>query len=152
MVELVARATMPIRCSTTDTFDAFVQPERITRFWLTSTTDALSPGAQVEWEFMVPGAIEGVHVTAFDRPHHIGFTWTGSGLLVDIRLSQLQSDMTVVSVEVRGFQGDDAMDQTVNTTEGFSIVLCDLKVLLESGHPANLVRDKAALIERSRAA
>jgi hypothetical protein len=38
----------------------------------------------------------------------------------------------------------------VNATEGFSIVLCDLKVLLESGHSANLVKDKAQLIHGAR--
>ena len=34
----------------------------------------------------------------------------------------------------------------------FSIVLCDLKTLLESGRSANLVKDKAELIHRSMAA
>jgi hypothetical protein len=38
----------------------------------------------------------------------------------------------------------------VNATEGFAIVLCDLKVLLETGHPAGLVKDKAELIHRTR--
>ncbi|MDQ1830738.1 SRPBCC domain-containing protein [Massilia scottii] len=149
MVELVARAKMPIRCTATQAFDAFVQPDRITSFWLTSASAPLGPGAQVAWQFMVAGASECVNVTAFERPRHIAFTWTGSGLFVDISLAE-QGGMTVVGVEVRGFGGDDAMDQIVNATEGFSIVLCDLKVFLESGRPANLVRDKAALIERAR--
>lgn len=34
-------------------------------------------------------------------------------------------------------------------TEGFSIVLCDLKTLLESGRSAGLVRDKARLIAQA---
>lgn len=49
-----------------------------------------------------------------------------------------------MAVEVAGFDKD--VDEIVNATEGFSIVLCDLKTLLETGHSANLVRDKAALI------
>jgi hypothetical protein len=40
----------------------------------------------------------------------------------------------------------------VNATEGFTIVLCDLKTLLESGRSANLVRSKAALIAATLAA
>ena len=38
----------------------------------------------------------------------------------------------------------------VNATEGFSIVLCELKILLETGRPGQLVRDKAALIAQAR--
>lgn len=37
----------------------------------------------------------------------------------------------------------------LNATEGFSIVLCDLKVWLETGRVANLVKDKAELIAAS---
>ena len=57
-----------------------------------------------------------------------------------------QKGITVVSVEARGFGSQGGTDQVVNATEGFSIVLCDLKILLESGHSANLVKDKAELI------
>ncbi len=48
MDELVAKAKMLIRCPATDAFDAFVQPDRITRFWLKNTTGPLGPDAQVE--------------------------------------------------------------------------------------------------------
>jgi uncharacterized protein YndB with AHSA1/START domain len=48
-------------------------------------------------------------------------------------------------VVVRRFE---VLEQATGTIEGFSIVLCDLKTLLESGTSANLVRDKAALIIR----
>ena len=42
--------------------------------------------------------------------------------------------------------------QATGTVEGFAIVLCDLKTLLETGESANLVRDKAALIVAAQAA
>ena len=51
-----------------------------------------------------------------------------------------------------GFAGPDLLAQATDTIEGFSIVLCDLKTLLETGRSANLVRDKAELIARSMAA
>jgi len=59
---------------------------------------------------------------------------------------------TVAAVQATGFKGEDAVAQVVNATEGFSIVLCDLKTLLESGRSANLVTDKAELVHRSMAA
>jgi len=58
---------------------------------------------------------------------------------------------TLVSVAVSGFTGEGILEQATATIEGFSIVLCDLKTLLESGASANLVRDKAELISRAMA-
>ncbi|MDI1274172.1 hypothetical protein [Polaromonas sp.] len=54
---------------------------------------------------------------------------------------------TVVSVVASGFM---EAAEAVGATEGFSIVLCDLKTLLESGISANLVRDKAELISQKK--
>ncbi len=150
MNELVAKAKVLIRCPVLNAFDAFVQPDLLTKFWLQGSTGPLAQGAQVEWQFMVPGASERVHVTAFVPHQHIAFTWADGGLGVDIRFAALQNAITVVSVEVRGFKGDDGPDQVVNATEGFSIVLCDLKIFLESGRSPNLVKDKAELIQLSR--
>lgn len=149
MAELVARSKMLIRRSAAEVFNAFVQPDLITKFWLKGTTGPLAQGAQVEWQFMVPGATEGVHVTAFDAPHHIAFSWSEGGLDVDMKFLE-EKGSTVASVEVRGFESDGGTDQVVNATEGFSIVLCDLKVFLETGRSASLVKDKAELIHRSR--
>jgi uncharacterized protein YndB with AHSA1/START domain len=47
---------MLIRRPRAEVFNAFVQPQLITKFWLKSTTGPLTTGAQVEWDFMVPGA------------------------------------------------------------------------------------------------
>ena len=150
MAELVARAKMLIRRPAREVFNAFVQPDLITKFWLKGTTGPLGQGAQVEWQFMVPGATERVNVTAFHEPRHVAFGWSNSGLDVDMTFFEERKGITVVSVEVRGFDSDGGTDQAVNATEGFSIVLCDLKVLLESGQSANLVKDKAELVHGDR--
>src|SRR5207237_8596160 len=133
MSERVARAKTLIRRPAMEVFNAFVQPDLITKFWLKGTTGPLGQGAQVEWQFMVPGATERVRVTAFDEPRHIAFSWSESGLGVDMKFFGEQKGIAVVSVEVRGFGSEGGTDQVVNATEGFSIVLCDVKVLSELG-------------------
>jgi uncharacterized protein YndB with AHSA1/START domain len=152
MAELVAKAKMLIRRPAADAFNAFVQPELVTKFWLKATTGPLAKDAQVEWQFLVPGASERVRVTAFDEPRRIAFAWLEGGLEVDMRFVEEQQGNTVVSVEARGFESEGGLEQVVDATEGFSIVLCDLKVFLESGHSAGLVEDKAALITSARQA
>ena len=145
MTTRVARATMLVRSPIAEVFDAFVNPVRITQFWLQATTGPLAKGAKVEWRFMVPGATEVVTVTGFDDQRRIAFNWS-DGVSVGIEFREHGSRATQVAVEATGF-GE--IDEIVNATEGFSIVLCDLKTLLETGRSANLVRDKAELIAGS---
>ena len=145
MTDRVARATMLVRCPVAEVFDAFVSPARITRFWLEATTGPLAKDARVEWRFMVPGATEVVTVTGFDDQHRIAFDWS-NGISVSMDFREHENRATQITVEATGF-GEIA--EIVNATEGFSIVLCDLKTLLETGSSANLVRDKAELITAS---
>ncbi len=149
MADLVARATMLIRRPRAEVFNAFVQPQLITKFWLKSTTGPLGAGAQVQWDFMVPGARETVTVLELDEPQRLRFAWS-DGVSVDMKFADEPDGATRLSVEATGFRGDQQLDQIVDATEGFSIVLCDLKTLLETGRSANLVGDKAELIHRAQ--
>lgn len=142
----MARAEMLIRRTAAEVFDAFVDPATITKFWLEATSGPLALAARVEWRFLVPGATEVVTVTGFQPPHRIAFDWS-DGISVGIDFREHGAGGTRVSVSVTGFgESENAIGKIVDATEGFSIVLCDLKSLLESGRSANLVRDKAQLI------
>lgn len=137
-----ARAEMLIQSSAQSCFDAFVKPEATTKFWLQKTSGPLAAGATVDWEFMVPGAKETVTVTDFSAPSHLTFSWSDD-IKVEKRFDSQGTDATVVRVLSKGFK---TAKEAVDATEGFSIVLCDLKTLLDSGASADLVRDKAELI------
>jgi uncharacterized protein YndB with AHSA1/START domain len=149
MASAQAKLEMLIRRPVAEVFTAFVRPEQITRFWLKHTTGPLFAGARVEWEFLVPAAIETVTVTAFEQARRNAFDWS-DGIGVDMRFAEDAGRDTRVAITATGFDGDAAVDAVVTATEGFAIVLCDLKTLLETGRSANLVRDKAALIDAKR--
>lgn len=137
-----ARVEMLIRSSAPSCFDAFVNPDIIVKFWLDKTSGPLKPGATVTWHFMVPGAEDSVTVTELSSPARLAFDWS-DGIHVAMDFKSQGAGTTVVSVVATGFQ---EAAEAIGATEGFSIVLCDLKTLLESGASANLVRDKAELI------
>lgn len=141
-----AKVEMLIRSSAQSCFDAFVNPETIVKFWLNKTSGPLAPGATVSWEFMVPGAKETVKVTEFLSPHRLVFDWS-DGIHVAMDFKARGDGATVATVVASGFK---KAEEAVGATEGFSIVLCDLKTLLESGRSANLVRDKAELIAAAK--
>lgn len=147
----IVKVAQLIKCKASDAFDGFVDPDKLTQFWLDSASGPLSQGATVTWHFMVPGAVDSVTVTRFERPSLLEFTWS-SGAKTRLEFSQLAPDATKVSVFAHVSSDADLIEQVVGTTEGFTIVLCDLKTFLESGRSANLVRAKAELIAASIAA
>lgn len=149
MTDPVVSAQMLIRRPPGEVFAAFANPQTIRKFWLRDTTGPLAPGARVQWHFMVAGATANVVVTGFEAPRRIGFDWPG-GMHVELRFELFGDGDTHVSAEVSGFNGKDVLTQATNVVEGFAIVFCDLKTLLESGSSANLVRDKAELLEATR--
>jgi uncharacterized protein YndB with AHSA1/START domain len=136
---------MLIRRPAGEVFAAFVNPQTLRKFWLSNASGPLGPGARVQWDFMVPGATASIVVTAFESPRRIGFDWPG-GMHVELRFESIDNDATHVTAAVSGLKGKDLLTQATNVVEGFTIVFCDLKTLLESGESANLVRDKAELI------
>jgi uncharacterized protein YndB with AHSA1/START domain len=148
MPEPVVRATMLIRRPPGEVFAAFVNPQTLRKFWLRDASGPLAPGARVEWHFMVAGASARVVVTDFEAPRRIGFDWPG--MHVELTFDSFEGGATRLAAAISGFGGGDALTLATNVIEGFSIVFCDLKTLLESGASANLVRDKAELIEADR--
>jgi uncharacterized protein YndB with AHSA1/START domain len=149
MSEPVVRATMLIRRPPGEVFAAFVNPQILRKFWLRDASGPLGPGARVEWHFMVAGASARVVVTGFEAPRRIGFNWPGN-MHVELTFDAFNDGATRLAAEVSGFGSGDVLTQATNVVEGFAIVFCDLKTLLESGASANLVRDKAELIEADR--
>lgn len=147
MVKASAKAEMLIRKPPADVFDAFSDPRTLEKFWLKSASRPLAKNAVVEWEFLVPGACETVTVTGYVPARSIEFDWS-DGVAVTIGFDLHAQGATRVSITAAGFDG---ASQAATATEGFSIVLCDLKGLLETGQSGNMVRDKAALISADMA-
>jgi uncharacterized protein YndB with AHSA1/START domain len=152
MSDTSVQVSMQIRRPPGEVFAAFANPQTIRKFWLTDTTGPLAPGARVQWQFMVPGATAKVVVTRFEAPRVLSFDWPDDGLHVDMTFEPFGEDGTRAAIAVNGFDGAKVLSEVVSTVEGFTIVLADLKTLLETGESAGIVRDKAALIVASQAA
>jgi uncharacterized protein YndB with AHSA1/START domain len=149
MNDMNATVEMLIRKPAGDVFEAFVNPRSLEKFWLKSASGPLAKDATVEWEFMVEGARETVTVTEFIPNQTIAFRWS-DGIAVTMRFAPHDISSTRLSITATGFKGPDASSAAVNATEGFTIVVCDLKSLLETGQSGNMVRDKAVLISSAK--
>ena len=125
----LARAEMLSRSPASAVFKAFVPPAMLRKVWLKRASAPLGRGAKVDWVFRVPGATETVEVTRFVEKEKICFVWS-DGKAIQMHFRARGRSSTTVEVQVRGFKGRNAISEAVSTTEGFAVVLCDLKSLL----------------------
>ncbi len=140
-----AEAALLIRAKIADVFNSFTEPKQLCRFWLSQASAPLRKGARVEWTFLVPGARDEVRVMQFRKNQRLTLRWS-DGTTTEMRFRRHTPKVVHVAVTTFGFNGRHAAAQAVTNTEGFAIVLCDLKSLLETGRSGAMVRDKAALI------
>ncbi|MDO3676623.1 SRPBCC family protein [Paenibacillus ehimensis] len=143
----VAKAEMLIRRPVEEVFEAFVEPAVTTRFWFTKSSGRLEAGKRVRWDWEMYGVSTNVHVKEIEENQRILIEWEESYgyTTVEWTFTRRADDETFVTVTNTGFQGDgdDIVKQAIGSTEGFTIVLCGLKALLEHNIVLNLVPDKA---------
>lgn len=138
-----AKASQIIRRPARDCYLAFVEPDRLTQFWLSAASAPLEVDQSVRWDFLIPGATVESVVEVLESDRRILIHWGTT----QVEWTFLEHDgETVVTVEHRGLPHSEIAE----STEGFTLVLNDLKLLLETGKSPGIVRDKAALIQRAQ--
>ena len=137
-----------IRRPASDVFQAFVRPELLTRFWLRSASAPLKAGARVRWEFLVPGAVDELEVLVVEPDRRIEVR-SADGTIIRWTFTRRTDSETLVSIEQTGYNGplQECAENAIEATQGFTLVLSALKILLETGRDSGLVQDKARLIE-----
>jgi uncharacterized protein YndB with AHSA1/START domain len=62
-----AKAEMLIRCSVSQVFEAFVNPEITSKFWFTKSSGRLELEKQVKWEWEMYGVSTKIDVKAIEQ-------------------------------------------------------------------------------------
>jgi uncharacterized protein YndB with AHSA1/START domain len=143
----VANVSMLIRAPAADVFNAFVEPSMLTRFWLARASEPLAAGRSVTWEFMVPGAIAETHVQDMTPNRRIVLEW-GEDESAELKFEQRADGFTQVEIAsaITCKTAGEAVAKAIEATQGYTLVVSNLKALLETGRSAGLVEDKAVLI------
>jgi uncharacterized protein YndB with AHSA1/START domain len=140
-----------IRVAADTAYSFFVEPARLTQFWLAKASGPLEVGKPVEWQFMVPGAADVVEAKALEPGRRIVVA-SKDGTTISWHFAA-HPEGTVVTVSQTGFTGtgDELIALALEATQGFTLVLCALKLLIERGQPMDIVSDKARLIAERQA-
>lgn len=146
---LLAQAELLIRRPAAEVYQAFVSPRQLSRFWLAKASAPLAVGKKVRWHFPVPGVSDAVTAKVLEPGRRIVVAWGSDGTETEWTFVALTPKQTHVRVmqTVRGSAAQ-CTAAAIHGTEGYTLVLADLKVLLEHGLRAGIVKDKAALIAR----
>lgn len=139
-----------IRAPLGDVFSAFTQPNLLRKFWLSKASGPLELGKTIEWRFKVHGVSDSVKVLALELNRRIRVQWSNRAI-TEWTFTALARKQTLVVIEQTGFKGraNALIDDVAQTAEGFTLVLSDLKILLEHRLRSGIVQDKASLIERA---
>jgi uncharacterized protein YndB with AHSA1/START domain len=138
----IARVELLIRKPAHEVWRALIEPEMLSQFWLSSASGPLAVGTTVKWFFLVEGAEVETTTTALVENKRIAVDWSDD-TTVEWTFRSID-DGTVVTIQHTGLADVEA---AIEATQGFPIVLCDLKVFLETGSSPGLSADKARLIE-----
>jgi uncharacterized protein YndB with AHSA1/START domain len=144
MADPIASAGMLIRRPVAEVFEAFVAPTVTTRFWFSRGSGRLEPGASVRWDWEMYGAGSDVRVKAIEPGARILIDWDDPATEVEWRFEARGPDRTWVTVENRGFHGEDEarVAAALDSTGGFALVLAGAKIWLEHGIEPNFVLDR----------
>jgi uncharacterized protein YndB with AHSA1/START domain len=140
-----------IRAPADTVYPFFIEPVRLTQFWLAKASAPLEVGKAVEWQFMVPGAVDVVEAKALEPGRRISVA-SKDGTTIGWHFAS-HPEGTVVTVSQTGFtgSGDELIALALEATQGFTLVLCALKLLIERGQSMDIVSDKARLIAERQA-
>lgn len=141
----VAKAVMLIRRPVAEVFEAFVDPAVTSKFWFSSGSGRLQPGARVRWHWDWYGVSTGVRALACERDALLRIEWGDDGdtSVVEWTFTALAPERCFVRIVDSGFSGDgDAVvAKALDSTGGFHLVLAGAKAWLEHGIALGLVPD-----------
>ena len=140
-----AKAAMLIRKPISIVFNAFIDPEITTKIWFTKSSGKLDVGETISWTWEMFNHTIEIMVKSIIPEERIQIQWgENKNALVIWDFKKMNESETFVTITNTGFIGssEDLIAQIRDATEGFTLVLANLKALLEHGILLDLVNDR----------
>lgn len=134
---------MLIRRPVAEVFEAFIDPAITTKFWFTKSNGRLEKGKRIRWDWEMYGVSVELDVKEIEQNKRILILFDDD-TTVEWIFTPRESEGTFIEIKNYGFKGNSSeiVNQVIDSTGGYTIVLCGLKALLEHNIVLNLVADK----------
>ncbi|MFU1856205.1 SRPBCC family protein [Sphingobacterium sp. NGMCC 1.201703] len=140
-----AKAEMFIRKDIAEVFQAMVDPAITTKIWFTKSSGKLEKGKTIEWEWEMYNHKVNVEVLEIVENQTLIFNWRNhdSPSLVEWKFKKITGGTFVSVTNTFEHATTEALIAEVrDSTEGFTLVLANLKAYLEFNILLNLVGDR----------
>jgi uncharacterized protein YndB with AHSA1/START domain len=139
----IAKVEMLIRRPVEEVFEAFIDPTITTKFWFTKSNGKLELGKRVRWDWEMYGVSTELDVKEMEQNKRILIQFEDE-TTVEWVFTPRETNETFVTITNGGFKGEhsEIVNHVIDSTGGFTIVLCGLKALLEHNILLNLVGDR----------
>jgi len=132
-MKLIAKATIQIQKPIVEVFEGIVNPEMMTKYFISESNGRLETGAGLIWKF--PEFPDECPITdiRIEENHSISFVWDPD-TVVSIVLEPQPDLSTVVKVTEVGKENTEAnLKWVIGNTEGWANFLACMKAYLEHG-------------------
>lgn len=141
----IANVEMLIRKPVSEVFEAFVNPEITSKFWFTKGSGRLQLGNKVRWDWEMFNHSVQVNVKELEENKRIVIEWDNGVLSVlEWVFTSRPDNTTLVSITNSEFQGDgdEMVQNALDSTGGFALVLAGAKAFIEHNISLNLISDR----------
>ncbi|WP_167630267.1 SRPBCC domain-containing protein [Listeria valentina] len=132
------KVSLLIRKPVNEVFEAFINPEITTRFWFSKSSGKLVQGEKVTWEWEMYGVTDEIYVQEIVPNERIHIQAKNLQETI-FRFTPFSDTETVVEIDNGEFE---TLEEIIDTTEGYTLVLSGLKAVLEHDLNLHLIEDK----------
>jgi uncharacterized protein YndB with AHSA1/START domain len=119
-----------------DVFEAIVDPDKMSKYFISKSSGRMEDGKQLMWKFPEFDMEFPIRVGKIERDKYISYSWDVDGieLLVEMTLKPHGNNSTVITVTENSRNIDEAgIKWLMGNTEGWANFLACLKAYLEYG-------------------
>lgn len=132
-MRLESNAALQIQKSINEVFEGIVNPEKMTKYFISESSGRLETGKDVIWKFPEFPDKFPIKDTKIETNRSISFIWD-SETVVTITLESLPDNSTIVRVNENGKElTEENLKWVLENTEGWANFLASMKAYLEYG-------------------
>ena len=133
---LEIKTTLQINKPNHEVFEAIIDPEKMSNFFISKSSGRMETGKQLIWQFPEFESDFQIRVDKIEADKYISYYWRidNTELLVEIALLSVDRNSTVVTVTEKGRKNNESgINWLKGNTEGWANFLACMKAYLEYG-------------------
>ncbi|MFD2542645.1 SRPBCC domain-containing protein [Lacinutrix gracilariae] len=132
-MKLESKAILQIQKPIEDVFEGIVNPEKMTKYFISESSGRLETGKDVTWKFPEFNTRFSIKEVKTEKPSFISFVWDPE-TIVKITLEKLPDNSTIVRVNENGKDfNENNLKWALENTGGWANFLACMKAYLEYG-------------------